>query len=263
MPFQQADSLRYYTFESLSNAPVAQAVFTRHGGVSQGAYTSLNVGSTVGDDLASVKWNLRASFEALGRPRESLFDSWLVHGDGVLVADAPRSPERERPPQADILLTNKPDVTLFMRYADCLPLLFYDPVQRAIGLAHAGWKGSVIKVAARAVEAMQGRFGSQAGDLVACIGPAITAPHYEVGPEVVDEVRVAFGEQAEALLPRYNGATHFDLQAANRLALEEAGVGRVEVADQCTYVNNGDWFSHRASGGRTGRFGVLLALEAA
>lgn len=261
MPFVQANSLHYYTFESLADSPVTQATFTRRGGASLGAYTSLNVGSTVGDELVAVQQNMEAVFAAVGRPRASLFDSWLVHGDDVLVAEAPRPPEWERPPQADIILTDKPEVSLFMRYADCVPLLFYDPVQRAIGLAHSGWKGALLRVAARAVEAMQAHYGSRPADLIACIGPAISVEHYEIGSKVAEQVRMAFGEQAERILPRFNGSTHFDLWAANRLALEEAGVRQIEVAGLCTYADDEDWFSHRASGGRTGRFGVVLALD--
>lgn len=261
MPFLQADSLRYYSFESLTDAPVTQAVFTRLGGASQGAYASLNVGSTVGDEPTAVRQNIEAMFAAVNRSPSSIFDSWLVHGDEVLVADAPRAPDWQRPPQADIILTNKPEVSLFMRYADCVPLLFYDPVQEAIGLAHSGWKGAVLRVAAAAVKAMRVHYGSRPDDLVACLGPAISAQHYEVGSEVVEQVQAAFGSQAGTLLPRVNGATHFDLWGANRLALEEAGVRQIETAGLCTYADNQDWFSHRAAGGLTGRFGVLLALD--
>lgn len=261
MPFQQHASIRYYTFDSLAGHPVTQAVFTRQGGTSQGDFASLNVGATVGDNLADVHANMQSVFDAVERPRSSIFDSWLVHGDGALVANAPRPPELQRPEQADIILTDKPEVTLFMRYADCVPLLFYDPVRHAIALAHAGWKGTVLQVGAKAVAAMAEAYGSRAGDLIACVGPSISAEHYEIGPEVVEAVQSAFGADADDLLPKINGSRHFDLWTANRLTLEQAGVGQVEVAGLCTYAENEDWFSHRASGGRTGRFGVLLALE--
>lgn len=261
MPFQQAGELRYYTFDSLANFPVTQAAFTRHGGASRGDFASLNVGATLGDELADVQHNLEAVFAAVDRPRSSIFDSWLVHGDTVLVADAPRAPDVQRPPQADIILTDKPGITLFMRYADCVPLLFYDSQRHAIGLAHAGWKGSLLRVAAKTVDAMAQTFGSRPEDLISCIGPSISAEHYEIGPEVAAQVHETFGQKAEALLPWVNGSVHFDLWTANRLALQEAGVEHVEVAGICTYAHNEDWFSHRASGGRTGRFGVLLALH--
>lgn len=258
MPFQQAASLRYHTFETL---PVRHAVFTRLGGASRGPYAQLNVGATVGDDPDHVRRNLDLAFAAVGRPRSSLFDSWLVHGTESLLAEAPRPPEWERPPQADIVLTEKPEVSLFMRYADCLPILLYDPARPAIGLAHAGWKGSVLGLAAQAVAEMQRHFGSKPADLRIAIGPGICTDHYEVGENVVQEVRTAFGEAAESLLPAYNGAIHFDLLAANRGALEETGVEHIEVADMCTASDTHNWFSHRAEKGVTGRFGVLLTLE--
>ncbi len=263
MPFQSAGALRYFTFNTLSNLPVTHAVFTRHGGASEGPYAELNIGATVGDEQERVSENLERAFAAVSRPRASMFDSWLAHGTYALIAKAPRPPEWARPPKADIILTNKPEVTLFMRYADCVPILLFDPVKKAIGLAHAGWRGTVRKVVAKAIEAIQSEYGSNPVDLVVCIGPTICTEHYEVGGEVVEQVRAAFGEKAESLLQRHNGSTHFDLVGANRLTLQETGVRQIENADLCTASNTEDWFSHRASGGRTGRFGVLLALKSA
>lgn len=260
MPFVDAGGLRYFQFERLAAAPVTHAIFTRHGGVSQGPYAELNVGATVGDERQHVLANLERCFAAVGRPRASLFDSWLVHGTGALVAGGPRPPEWGRPPQADIILTNKPHVTLFMRYADCVPLVYVDPVKRALALAHAGWRGTIQRVAAKAVEEMVQHYGSKPSDLLVGVGPAISVAHYEVGPDVVAEVEAAFGRLAEALLPQYDGRRHFNLAKANQLVLEEAGVKNIEVSNECTFANQQDWFSHRGSGGTTGRFGALLAL---
>ena len=261
MPFQDAGALRYYTFESLSRFPVTHAIFTRHGGLSEGPYAELNVGATVGDERAHVDKNLELTFAAVDMRRSSLFDSWLVHGTDTLIAEAPRPPEWKRPPKADIVLTNKPGVTLFMRYADCVPIVYYDPVNKAVGLAHAGWRGTLQHVAAKAIETMSTQFGSRAQDLFVCIGPAISAERYEVGVGVLDGVRSVFGAAAKGLLPRFNSSPHFDLVAANRVTLEEAGVEQIDVADLCTATHTEDWFSHRASGGLTGRFGALIALD--
>jgi YfiH family protein len=262
MPFHDAGGLRYLTFEALSAAGVPHAVFTRRGGVSGGPYAELNVGATVGDEIAHVRTNLERAFAALNRRRESMFDSWLVHGNYVLVASSPRPADWVRPPRADIILTDKPEVTLFMRYADCVPLVLYDPAKRAIGLAHAGWRGTVAQVAATAVAAMSLHFGSRPADVLAAIGPSISAAHYEVGEEVAAQVQRVFGAEADALLPRSEGRLHFDLVAANRLNLQQAGVRHIEAANLCTFSNQQDWFSHRGSGGRTGRFGSLIALPA-
>jgi hypothetical protein len=261
MLFRDAGALRYFTFENLNNQPVTHAVFTRHGGVSEGAYAELNVGATVGDEATRVEKNLQLAFSAVDRPRQSIFDSWLVHGTHVLVANEPRPVEWAKPLQADIIITNKPEVTLFMRYADCVPIIFYDPAHQAIGLAHAGWRGTVAKVAEKAVEAMQTDYGSRPEDMTACIGPAICSEHYEVGEDVVGQARAAFGDDAETLLPRANGSVHFDLVGANRLTLQQAGIRNIEISGLCTAADTANWFSHRASGGRTGRFGALIALK--
>ncbi|MGH2582070.1 MAG: peptidoglycan editing factor PgeF [Anaerolineales bacterium] len=261
MPFTETDGLRYLTFESLAQAPVVAAVFTRQGGVSEGPHASLNVGALVGDKRDRVDENLERIFAAIGRPRNSLFDSWLVHSARALVADAPRPPEWERPPQADIVLTNNPHVTLFMRYADCVPIVYYDPGHHAIGLAHAGWRGSLLKVAARAVEAMGKAYGSKPQDLLVCLGPAICTKHYEVGDEVAEQVRQVYGDAADLFLSKLDGHAHLDLIGMNQDTLEQLGVNQLEIAPMCTYSESGDWFSHRASGGRTGRFGALIALD--
>jgi copper oxidase (laccase) domain-containing protein len=108
---------------------------------------------------------------------------------------------------------------------------------------------------------MQARFGSKPGDILAGIGPSIGPDHYEVGPDVVAQVRQAFGPSASSSLGNHGGATHFDLWAANRLTLENAGVRQIELAGLCTACHTGDWYSHRAEKGRTGRFGAILALN--
>ncbi len=203
----------------------------------------------------------RSALKPSGGQVETLSDSWLIHGHDTHIYEKPRPAEWEFPPKADIILTNNPQVSLFMRYADCVPILLVDPVQRAIGLAHAGWQGTVQKVGRHAIEAMQARYNSRPEDILAAIGPAIGPQRYEIGPEVAAQVRQAFGPDAEELLPRFGSATHFDLWAANQLTLEKAGVHHIEGSELCTAANPGDWFSHRGQNGKTGRFGILLALE--
>jgi YfiH family protein len=261
MPFTQDKGVRYYQFSSLEGIGVKQAVFTRQSGVSQGIWHSLNVGLTVGDDPARVARNRELCFEAAGRPIESLSDSWLVHSHQAYRYDQPRPASQDFPPKADIILTDNPQVSLFMRYADCVPILLVDPVRRAIALAHAGWQGSVQQVGRHAVLAMQEHYNSHPEDLLAAIGPSVGPARYEVGPEVSKQVRASYGIEAEYLLPSFGKSTHFNLWAANHITLENAGVHQIEVANICTAENTADWYSHRAENGKTGRFGVLLALE--
>ena len=260
MPFHQHNNLRYYSFESLSGE-VTQGIFTRRGGVSSAPWDSLNVGSTVGDDAAHVRENRARLFAALDRPAASIFDAWLVHSDDVLSADSPRGAD-EPPMKADIILTDKPSVSLFLRFADCVPIFFHDPQRRVVGLAHAGWLGTVRGAARAAIEKMRSRYGCNAADIRACIGPSIGPDHYEIGADVEARVRQAFGNQAEHLLAWRDGVTYFDLWKANRIQLQAMGVREIEVSGVCTACGLDDWFSHRAERGKTGRFGALIALRA-
>ena len=259
MPFHYSDEVKYYTFSSFEGQSIQHAVFTRQGGVSLAPYASLNVGSTVGDDLAHVAENRLRSFAAVGRDIASMHDVWQVHGSAVVFADAPRPPQAPHV-QADILLTDNPVVTLYMRFADCVPLLLYDPIRRVVGLAHAGWVGTVNKVGATAVQAMVDHYGSRPADIIAGIGSSICQAHYPVGMEVVEKVRLAFGPLADSLVQKKDGQNHFDLWKANRLTLEQAGVPAIEVSGQCTACHPDDWFSHRGENGKTGRFGALINL---
>ncbi|MEN8240906.1 MAG: peptidoglycan editing factor PgeF [Chloroflexota bacterium] len=257
----QSDQIRYLNSELLPDELVTHAFFTRQGGVSTGALASLNVGLTVGDHAENVYHNRALAFNAVGRQPESLSDSWLVHGTDAVVYQQPRSPAQKTPPQADIVLTDNPEVTLFMRYADCVPIVLVDPVRRAIALVHAGWQGTIKKAAQAGVSQLTENYSSRPQDVLAVIGPSIGPENYEVGPEVITGVKRAFGDVADQLLPAYGKSTHFDLWAANQLVLQQAGVEQIDLFEICTFAHAAEWFSHRASGGKTGRFGVLLALK--
>lgn len=258
--FHQSGGIRYFTFDNLNLPGLVHGVFTRHGGVSAPPWDSLNMGGYLGDPLENTYRNRVLAFRALGRDPESVFDVWQVHSAEVICSDAPR-PKGGTHQKADAILTDNPAITLFMRFADCVPVLLYDPVRRVVGLAHAGWQGTVKRVVTAAVERMTAEYGTSPADIRAGIGPSIAAHHYEVGPEVVRRVRESFGEAADALLPSFNGSTHFDLWAANRLLLEQAGAREIEISGLCTACHTEDWYSHRAEKGLTGRFGALIALD--
>jgi YfiH family protein len=257
MPLISHNRLRYFQFDSLSPR---HAIFTRHGGVSPEPWGSLNVGGTVGDDLTRVKKNRILSFEAMGCAPDSMFDVWQIHSADVVCAHAPR-PTDESYRQADIILTDKPQVTLFMRFADCVPLMVYDPVNGVVGIAHAGWMGTLRDVATTTVQAMKKNYDTNPADIIACIGPSIGPDHYEIGADVILQVMQKFGDDSQSLLASHNGKIHFNLWETNRLLLERAGVEKIELAGICTACHTDDWFSHRAEKGRTGRFGALVALQ--
>ncbi len=259
MPFHEQQGIRYYSFD-IFPASISQAVFTRQGGVSPAPWNSLNVGGSVGDEPVRVAENRVRSFQLMGRDPASIHDVWLVHGTDVVHADAPRDLEKPSA-KADILFTNNPAVTLFMRFGDCVPLLFHDPAKNVIGIAHAGWMGTLRGVAGAAVRAMHERYGSDPQDVIAGIGPSIGRDHYEVGEDVVRQFEEHHPEDFEKVIERQDGRLHLDLWTANLLQLNRAGVKQVEVSKVCTACHLEDWFSHRAEKGKTGRFGALIALQ--
>ena len=260
MPFNEAQGIRYLQFESLSRPEIVHAIFTRQGGVSPAPWRSLNVGGTVGDRQERVAENRRRAIKALDLDPGSLYDVWQVHGKRVVNTDAPR-PAHVPHERADAILTDKPGIALFMRFADCVPILLYDPIRKVIGLVHAGWKGTLLGTVSEAVDAMQNRYASKPGHILAAIGPSIGAHHYQVGPEVVTQVKNRFGDHHHSLLISQNGRVNLDLWAANHLLLEESGVRKIELAGICTACSLEHWYSHRAESGRTGRFGALIALK--
>ena len=259
MSFHELDGLRYYSFEIFPNS-VRQAVFTRRGGVSPVPWHSLNLGGSVGDDLARVAENRIRLFGSLGRAPASIHDVWLIHSTDIVYADSPR-PLDSPCPRADIIFTDNPDVSLFMRFGDCVPILFHDPVRMVVGIAHAGWLGTLRGVVGSAVRGMQERYGCDPKNIVAGIGPSIGVDHYEVGAEVISQFHEQFPQDADRILQSKNGGTYLDLWAANEIQLKRAGVEQVQVSGVCTACHLDDWFSHRAEKGKTGRFGALMALQ--
>jgi len=260
MSFHELNGLRYYSFDIFSNA-VTQAVFTRRGGVSSAPWHSLNLGGSVGDDPAHVAENRLRVFNSLGCDPASIHDVWLVHGTSIVYADAPR-PIEESCARADIIFTDNPNVSLFMRFGDCVPILFHDPKKKVIGIAHAGWMGTIRGVVGSAVEGMQSHYGCDPKNIIAGIGPSIGVDHYEVGADVISQFQEKYNHNADQVLQTRNGSTYLDLWAANAIQLKNAGVEQVQVSGVCTACHLDDWFSHRAEKGKTGRFGALMALQA-
>jgi polyphenol oxidase len=256
----QAGAIRYYQFESFDAGVVAQAVFARHGGQSPAPYASLNQSISTGDTRENVRANRQRAFAAVARDPASVADLWQVHSADVLVADTPNTPADYKG-KADALITDRPAVTLFLRFADCVPILLYDPRRPAVGVVHAGWRGTLARAARAAVAAMAERYGTRPADIVAGIGPSIGPCHYAVGPEVVAQTRLAFAGADDDLLRRVNGGHHLDLWAANARALREAGVGQIEHSTLCTACHPDEFFSHRTHGAVTGRFAALIGLR--
>ena len=251
----------YYTFPALDAYPeLFHAVFTRRGGVSPAPWDSLNLGWTVGDDEARIEENYRRVAAAAGVAREALTTTWQVHGNVILEADAAhrgRSLGR-----ADGLITDTPGIPLLQRYADCTPIIVYDPEHRAVGIAHAGWQGVVNRTAEALVWAMIDAYESRPGQLIGVVGPAIGPCCYEVGPEVAAAIRATQHDPDQLLRPSQRPRHAFlDMWQANARQLQDAGVGSIEVAELCTACHTDIFFSHRGDKGRSGRFGAVVMLR--
>lgn len=255
-------ALPYYRFSLWPS--LTHGVFSRHGGVSTGAFTSLNMGGTVGDDVEAVRENHNLMYDALGVNRDKTVTVWQVHGIDTVIADRPVEGRRWLA-QADAMMTDKPGVTLVMRYADCTPIFAHDPQRGVIGVAHAGWRGTVMGMAYNLIRAMVESYGCRPSDLQAGIGPSIGPDRYQVGEEVVAQAGDYYGEDAlPALFKRdpSDGTAYFNLWEANKRDLMRAGLDaeQIEIAELCTATRTDEFYSHRAEKGHTGRFGALIAL---
>jgi hypothetical protein len=256
----EKDGLCFDQYKPLLNVGVHHGIFTRHGGVSTGHLASLNLGGNVGDVPEHVRENHRRMFAVLGLPGERAGSVWQVHSARVVLVDRPAYGRRWIS-AADAMITDQPDVPLTMRFADCAPILFADPVRGAVGIAHAGWRGTVQGVAAATVRAMRRAFDTRPADLLAIIGPSIGPDRFQVGAEVVEAAYRYFGADAGLFTKDPEEMTsYFDLWSAIQLDLQRAGVEKIQIAGVCTILHRDDFFSHRAERGRTGRFGAVISL---
>ena len=255
----EADGLVYYQASDWDG--LKHGLFTRIGGVSQAPWSSLNVGGTVGDDLDAVRENHARMYRTLDVNADRVCTTWQVHGADVVIAHGPVQGRRWLA-QADGLITNQPDTPLVMRFADCTPVMFYDPVKSAIGIAHAGWRGTVQGMAANMIQAMGQAYQCAPQDIRVFIGPSISQECFQVGEEVVKALEGYLGPAEAGLVRRdpQDGTAYVDLWQANRIDLMRQGVEQIEIAGLCTYRRTDEFFSHRAEKGRTGRFGGVISL---
>jgi YfiH family protein len=263
-------SLQYFTFDIFDqHKSVTCVITTRIGGTSSGPFASLNLGARSGDDPSAVRDN-RAQLSMLtnGFPDLLTFGR-QVHGSDVAVVTGSTigsgaTDADSALPDTDAMVTDMPDVPLVVLVADCCSVSLYDPAKNAVGVAHAGWRGTVAGIAAAAVNKMVDQFQSRPEDLLVGIGPSIGRCCYEVGSEVCDRFSVSFPDLADRVFDRPGDRNaRFDLQEANRLILSSVGVDddRIEVAGLCTSCRTDLFYSHRAEDGNTGRFGALIMLH--
>jgi YfiH family protein len=259
MQRQTQHGVSFYTFEALNHThALVHAISTRHGGVSPAPFNTLNLSQSVGDAPDNVAQNHQRLHTALELDARATIDASQAQADTVAIVD-----ERHRGTRihsVDALLTRTANLPLLLRYADCVPILMFDPVRRAIGIVHAGWRGTVLKIATRAAQTMFNVFGTRPRDLYVGIAPSIGPCCYRIGEDVIARVRTAFDNADELLLPQSDGI-HFDLWQANAQQLRALGVEQIEIANLCTAHHTDDFYSWRAEKAMTGRFGAIIALK--
>lgn len=262
MNLKQSAGITYFSFSNMEAWPdLTQAAFARAGGVSAGPFASLNVSYAVEDDPDNVAENRRRVARSLGWEPKSFVTAGQVHGRRAVhvVREMSGGPDLAG---ADALVTNEPGVLLLLKFADCVPVVLWDPVKRVVGIAHAGWRGTVLGTPAAAVELMTSSFGTDPRELVAGIGPSIGPCCYQVGPEVEKAASQVFAGAGVVRREREDDI-RFDLWSANAETLMRSGIPeeKIEIAGLCTRCNGDTFFSHRGSGGRTGRFGVVAGVR--
>ena len=250
-------TLHYYTFDSFPSHLLTHAIFGRQGGVSPIPYDSLNMSTSTGDSLHNVRQNHALALGAMELSSYATATLWQVHkAKTIIVGDKPCDPSTK----ADALVTDRPKVSLFLRFADCVPIMLVDPIREAIGIVHAGWRGTVRGVTQTAVRAMISEYGCRPDNIMAGIGPSIGPEHYNVGPDVAESIELAFPD-ADHIITNRDGCLYLDLWALTEVALRECGVRAIESSRMCTASNREQFFSHRAEHGSTGRFGAVIALQ--
>lgn len=260
----------FLTFPCLSGLDFIRHGFsTRLGGISKGCFESMNLGSSRGDDPEAVDENFNRISKSIGIPRDDLVLSDQVHHTVVRYvteADKGKGMSRERDYEGvDGLITDVPGIPLVTFYADCVPLYFADKKNRAIGLSHSGWRGTVKRMGAVTLDAMKRYFGTEPKDVTIVIGPSICPDCYEVDTDVAEAFRQEFTEvqMREIIRDKGNGKFRLNLWEANRCILTDAGIPgeNICVSGVCTCCNSELLFSHRASGGKRGTLAAFLMLE--
>ncbi len=258
-------TVEYLEAEGLSALGFVDHAFcTRRGGVSAGPFASLNAGFRVGDREEDVRRNLAIVGEAFAIPRGNLVLMGQVHGERIRVIDSADSLP-VRVPECDGMITARPGVALGVKTADCVPLFFVDRVRRIIGVAHAGWRGTALGMAAKMIDAFVEGFASHPEDILAAVGPAVGACCYQVDAPVYAALAARTGAGRFLRPCREEGRWMLDLALANCLQIGERGVpeANIRTANHCTACRQELFFSHRASGGCTGRQVNLLMVREA
>lgn len=257
------DGVPYLAYPLLEKTGAVRHGFsTRLGGVSTGHCATMNISTTRGDDPAAVEENRRRIAKAIGVRAEDMTYTNQTHTTNVAVVEAKDRGKRFM--ETDGMVTNVPEICLVTFYADCVPLFFVDPVHRAIGLSHSGWRGTVGKMGKVTIERMREEYGTDPAQVVAAVGPSICQDCYEVSVDVIEKFRENFDKDLwpELFYEKADGKYQLNLWRANQAVLTEAGVQgeNIAVTNLCTHCNPDILFSHRSTGTARGNLSAFLAL---
>lgn len=262
------NGLVYITFPSLCVDGVKHGFSTRLGGVSEGIFSSMNLSFSRGDDEKAVLKNYEIICDAIGVDYKKCILSKQTHTTNIRIVSADdigKGIVKERDfDNVDGLITNIPGVTLVTQYADCVGLLFYDPINRVVAASHAGWRGTVGEIGRKTVENMQKHFGSDTRNILAAIAPSIGKCCFEVDRPVYDEFIKLQNVDSEKIVEcKPCGKYKIDLWECNRQILINAGIlpQNISVTDLCTKCHPDVFFSHRATNGKRGNLAAFICLD--
>lgn len=265
-----SEDVLYLTYPLLEKTGIVKHGFsTRIGGVSKEHLSSMNLSFTRGDEEGAVQENFKRMAKALQVEADSFVFSMQTHTTNVRKVTLEDKGKGIVTPldyeDVDGLITNVPGLCLTTFYADCVPLYFVDPVHKAIGLSHSGWRGTVGKIGQVTLQKMKEEYGTEPSQVIAAIGPSICQDCYEVSRDVILEFQKQFSKGYwDALYYRKdNGKYQLNLWKANEIVLVEAGIPKenIAVTNLCTCCNSETLFSHRASNGKRGNLAAFLSLK--
>ena len=269
------NGVEYLTYSRLENIPFIKHAFsTKEGGVSEGIFSTMNLSFTRGDDIDKVKENYRRFFDAVGFALNNMVMSDQIHETDIMKIDEKKINEINEESEGiedrvckniDGLITDLLNVPLVTFYADCVPLYFVDTVNKAIGLSHSGWRGTVKGMGIKTVEAMVREYGSNPENIVAVVGPSICQECYEVSKDVVDELHKEYDDKFDVSSIYYekeNGKMQLNLWEANRQILLLAGLKseNIVISNVCTSCHSDLLFSHRKTNGKRGNLIAVMEI---
>jgi YfiH family protein len=265
--FIKQGDLTYLSADAFEQAGGIRHCFsTRQGGVSRGEFATLNLGPNRGDDLDCVRKNYEILCAAIGTDPENVVLSKQTHQDRIIeVTPAMRGNGLYIPNQftdADGLITREKNVALVVFFADCVPVMLYDPKEKVIASIHSGWRGTILKIARKGVEKMVEDYGCRRENILACIGPSIGPCCYEVGQEVATAFLHVFPNEKGTIVMSKEGKHHLDLWRANESLLLDGGIRpeHITVAQECTGCHTDRYFSHRRMGDKRGTMISVVEL---